>query len=472
MDILRQLKQAIDAVGISAETMLLAVSGGADSVALLHATTTLFPTVQLRVAHVNHQLRGVAADNDAGFVELLAKRLGAQVHLRSVDVLSHAIAGESAETAARRVRYQQLASVANEAGCTHIVTGHHQDDQLETILMNLVRGTGLAGLRGMQSVADVPFANGHALRLFRPLLAVSRETIEAYCNDNNLDFATDDTNADEAYLRNRVRHQIVPQLRAINPAVSDRVKEMATVLAAEHDYLDQFAQRAFERISTIADSYVSIGLAQWRVEDVAMQRRILRKAAAAVGIDLRALSATVLEQMCAVAISAETGSSADATGGWRLTVTSTSLYLHHPTKTVDTRYPQLTSPDQLSLSVPGKLNLANGWSIEANLVDPLHRSGENGWAACVSLGMQDNLFVRGRQVGERMRPLNLDGSKKVKDVMVDRKIEREFRPKWPIIATQDQAVWIAGHTLDDRFKVTAASERIVEIVLMREDRSV
>lgn len=221
--------------------VLCAVSGGADSVCLLHLLSRR-EDVFLVAAHFNHQLRGAEADRDEQFVRDLCTRWGIPLTVGRGEVRTFAQReGLSLEEAARTLRYAFLSQAAETEGCGLIATGHNADDNAETMLLNLIRGTGVAGLAGIPPVRG---------KLVRPLLSVTREEITAYLEACGLPHAEDSTNPDPAYSRNRIRAQVMPVLRALNPQAVPHMGRAARELTALRDYLDQEARRAFVGLAT------------------------------------------------------------------------------------------------------------------------------------------------------------------------------------------------------------------------------
>jgi tRNA(Ile)-lysidine synthase len=206
--------------GNAAGPGVVAVSGGADSVALLSAVAASQPTGGLVVAHLNHQLRGVDSDADAAFVARLLPELPHQIE--SIDVRA-AAQRENLEATARRLRYDFLGRVSHSAGATWLATGHTRDDQAETVLHRLIRGTGLRGLRGIAAAREL----SPGVRLVRPLITVSRDEVIAYLRAVGQSWCEDETNRDTAFTRNRIRHELLPVLRSFNPVVVETLGRLA-----------------------------------------------------------------------------------------------------------------------------------------------------------------------------------------------------------------------------------------------------
>ena len=231
------LQQALAAAGLAAYDgpLVVGVSGGPDSLALLDCLARICPAERLVVAHLDHALRPMSAE-DTALVARAAAALGLRFAAERADVATLARDGrQSLETAGRAARYDFLARVAHAAGAAAVVVGHNADDQAETILLHLLRGAGVGGLRGMSAAAPLP--GGPDLWLLRPLLGVARADIEKYCALAGLQPATDASNADPSFTRNRLRHELLPLLETYNPQIRRILLNSATVLADDYEQL-------------------------------------------------------------------------------------------------------------------------------------------------------------------------------------------------------------------------------------------
>ena len=226
------------------DQVIAAVSGGADSVALLHILVSIKEKFDLKVTalHFHHMIRGEEADRDERFVRELCQRLGVPYRMGKADVPAIAArTGESLEECGRRLRYACLNDYADDLGGAKIATAHHRNDNTETVLMNLVRGAGIAGLGGIPVQRD---------SIIRPLLNCSRQEIEAYCAENDLSYVTDSTNLDDSYTRNRLRLNILPQLRELNPSLDEAILRTANVMQDADAYLNKISKKELKQCKT------------------------------------------------------------------------------------------------------------------------------------------------------------------------------------------------------------------------------
>lgn len=452
--------------------LVVAVSGGADSLALLDILCHLLPGEQLIVAHLDHGLRPSSAA-EAAAVVALAEARGLRCHVARDDVA--ALAAEqrlSLEAAGRDARYAFLARVVRFEGAAAVLTGHNADDQAETILMHLLRGAGPAGLRGMSPAAPLP--GQPDLWLLRPLLEVPRADIEAYCREMSLAPFTDDSNADTSFLRNRLRHELLPALERYNPQIRARLRETAAVLAAEDDLLAEWEAFAWHSVALSDSDPVRLDRAAWLALPLALRRRLLRRAVAhsvahSVAHGRPAGDTPGFQTLEAARLVAErgaTGARASLGSNLFLYVVYEHLEIGASTSGGAGDWPQLPDDETHSLSVPGSIALP-GWRLTAEPVAAPHlaaiTANADPWTAFVAVDAGEPLFVRPRRPGERLRPLGLGGERKLQDVMTDRKIPAAARRRWPLVATAAHPLWLPGHLLDDRARVRPDSPLVVRL---------
>ena len=458
------LRQASQLSGLDwrAEPLVIGVSGGPDSAALLHILRQLIDPTVLIVAHLDHGLRPGSAGEA---VQVTALAGGLRFRAGRANVAERARAERlTLEEAGRLARYEFLAGVARAEGARAVAVGHNADDQAETILMHVLRGSGMAGLRGMTTAAALP---GHTdLWLWRPLLAITRGEIEAYCREQQLAVIHDPSNNDQSYLRNRLRHDLLPALESANPRLRDRMREMGQVVAADEELLSELTERAWAEVVVAARPVgVEMRREPWRALPFGLRRRVLRRAVTVVR-PAAELSFRALEAARAVAETSHAGARAALPDGLTLFVGYDSLILAAEPPQPVGRFPQLTTAEAVPLPIPGTLELAGGWRITAEWVEsdlPAIIANDNPWTAVISPATVTGLHVAGRREGERLRPLGLGGATKLKEIMIDRKIPAQARALWPVVANRDHAVWLPGHVLDDRARVTARDSRVVRL---------
>lgn len=485
------------------ETVVVGVSGGPDSLCLLHLLQRLAPelTLQLHVAHLNHGLRGADADADAAFVAELAGRWGLSVNVGRVNVAALAeTAGLSLEEAARHARYSFLAEVADIVGAAAVAVGHNADDQAETVLMHFLRGSGAAGLRGMlprsplaeyrlaglalsgvtQPVGQPEATVGgtgrpptRALALVRPLLAVPRAEIEAYCAAYHLTPRFDRSNEDTTFYRNRLRHELLPLLATYNPAIRDVLTRTAEVLAGDFAVLQAALAEAWATVVLPAPpAEVRFDLAGWRRLPIGLQRATVREAVHRLRWSLRNINWEHVERAVWLAREGGTGQSATLAAGLALEVGYQALRIADEGTPWTAEMPQVAAAVQLA--VPGTTDLGGGWqaSVERRPTAELpsgwddNRDPWMAWLDAEAVGA--DLVVRPRRPGDRFRPHGLGGhSAKVNEFMINLKVPRDLRAGWPILAGRQGIAWLCGLRLDEHALVRPDSRWAWEVRIVR-----
>lgn len=456
------------------DTLVIGVSGGPDSLALLHLLVKgkLHRPNRIIVGHLNHRLRPSAAD-EADFVARICEQWGLKYEMGVVDVAGLAKRDSlTLEEAARVARYRFLGRVALEAGGRHVVVGHTADDQAETVLMHFIRGAGLAGLRGM--APDSALHRFSGIRLLRPLLNVSRGEILAYCRAHGLKPVYDPSNEDLTFFRNRLRHELLPLLQQYNPQIRERLLRTAEVVRADVAFLDAKTDEALASLITRqGDDFIRMDLERWRELPLSLRRRTLRHAVWRLRKSLRDVSYAPLEQARRVAESGSVGAKSGLPGNLVLEVEYDALQLHGAEADRPAKAPQLSPGASIALGVPGTAELENGWELRAAVreigetKEPIEDS--DSWHEAVDADTAGNLVVRTRRAGERIQPFGMGGkSMKVSDLMINEKIPARLRDGWPIVANEHHAVWIVGLRIDNRVCIHNRTQRVIQLSCVRD----
>jgi tRNA(Ile)-lysidine synthase len=453
------------------DLVVVAVSGGPDSLCLLDALHRMGQP--LAAAHFDHGLRADAAE-DARAVQAEAERRGVAFVTRQVDVAAYARAEKlSLEEAARAARYAFLFESAARLGAAAVATGHTADDQAETVLMHLLRGAGLSGLRGM-AYRSLPNPWSETIALVRPLLGTWRKEIEGYIRERNLRPLTDSTNAETRFYRNRLRLETLPYLDGLVPGVRQRLVRMAALLEDEDALLSEMAQDAFAACLPLrAPGRLSLEAGQLRRQPAALQRRVLRMAIAALRPGLRDIDAAAVEAARAfVAAPTRTGQR-DLTANLMLRMEGERLAV------IDTLLPEEPPPDlpqiagRVALPIPGQVRLPGGWrvSVERLPATPeLVRQAQGNsdrWTAYLDpAGLPGELSLQPPQAGQRFAPLGLGGAtQKLSDAFINHKIPREARKGWPVLMAGAEAAWLAGVRISEKVKVRQGTVEMIKIRL-------
>ncbi len=469
---------------------VVGVSGGPDSLTLLqllhriisesHVSIPEQMSTPLVVAHLDHAMRP-DSDSDADFVEGLAIDWTLAVNIGHEDV--PLLAKEkrlSIEEAGRQARYAFLARTAVQYGAGAIFVGHNADDQSETVLMHLLRGTGLSGLRGMQPVSefsDLEIAEPEltaGLLLVRPLLATTRAEIETYCREHTLKPRHDPSNKDPIYFRNRLRNEVLPYLEEINPHLSERLRRTADVVAADYEVLTAARDEAWETVVTKhhPSERITIDREAFRKLLPGLRRAILRHAITTLKSTQCDIDFTTIVQAVHLVDRNESGTKASLPGNVEMLVAPAEIILSLPGVAAQplNNAPAIDSTEILVLPEAGSIALPEcNWQVEidpAVELVPLHRVKiSDPWQAYLDADkITSVLTLRTRQPGDRFQPLGMSGhSQKVSDFMINAQIPAPWRDRLPILVCNDEIVWIAGWRLDHRFRVRAETTRVVQI---------
>lgn len=451
--------------------VLVAVSGGADSLALLHSLWTANLSIAIEVAHLDHQIRGEAAQEDARFVAYFCEQRNIKCHLEGFDVKAFAqVAHLSLEDAARRVRYAFLINTALQNDCTLILTAHNADDQAETVLMRLLRSTGTHGLAAMSPVSPLPPIDpllksyfpleSINLRLGRPFLEVWRRDIDLYCQANQLMPRHDETNLQSDYQRNRIRHDLLPLLeKTYNPHIKMSLVRLAQISRLEQNWLDSLVALEFEKLAKVEPNIrVVFDQTVFATQHPALQNRLIRQAILRLK-SLQNIDAAHVEAVRNLFLGDKE---------IRLSLPHNLTAVRKPTTvSIEIITPVLALLEPLILPIPGVLyDPLGNWKLEASLVDnnKLDFSQLNKYSAYLDYAKTgDNLMVRSRQVGERFQPLGAPGRRKLQDVLVDAHVPREKRDGWPIVVKDANICWVVGVAIGHDFRVTVDTQKIVKL---------
>jgi len=444
--------------------VVVAVSGGADSVALLLLLTRLAAAGGLTlagVAHFNHRLRASAA-RDEEFCRALASRLGLPIDVESEDVAARAAdARLSIEVAAREARYAFLRRAAARADADRIAVGHTRDDQAETFLLRLLRGAGPRGLAAIRPRAGP---------VIRPLLDTSRDELRAFLAAEGQPFCEDETNEDLANPRNRLRHDVLPYLaRHFAPDVAAVLAREAAIARDDADWLETQAIETGRAIVLLEGDALEIDRRGLLALHPAVARRVVRQALmqAAPG---RFVGFDHVEALLELARTGRASQGLDLPGQ-RAEITSGRIALR-PADRIVAPTGGADLPDApVELPVPGRIELpALGWALVADRggaggVQPSGDSAALDPGAVVTLDAETlagPLTVRTRRPGDWLRPLGLGGRKKLQDLFVDRKVPRAERDRVPLVVDgQGRIAWVVGHAVAGDFRVTEASRAVI-----------
>ena len=437
--------------------VIVSVSGGADSMALLSLLYRLQSTYRLTliVAHVNHQLRGKEATRDARFVQRHADKLGLPFHQMDVDVktLKHRT-GLSTQHAARQLRYGALRSLSRSLAATHIALGHTADDQAETLLMRLLRGGGPAGLSGIP-VKRMPF--------IRPLIEVHRHTILDYLRADGIPWVEDSSNMSRRYLRSRIRLDLIPTLRAYHPSIAQRLHHVADMLRADNDVLEQQTEDLANQALgwRVGNAMLAIKRAPFAAAPLALQRRLLRFAVDRLPGSGHAAGFRDIEALWRFTVD-------NGNVGQRLTLAG-RLMAEWQKDVVLLWQTRALPPTSLSvlLPVPGTLTLHGlALSLTARSLGLTQGWRQQAEPRRVFVDVDAAAFplsIRFPQPGDRFHPLGATGSQKLQDFFINNKVPKAMRPHVPLVLAGAQILWVVGYRVAEPFKVRPETRQVLEL---------
>ena len=464
------------------DSVLIAVSGGPDSVALLDGLSTLSKDFRfnLSIAHVNHCLRGENSDRDEEFVTVLSQRNGLPLFKRKIRV-KELRKGKSLEEAARDERYAFLHEIAKIHGFNKIALGHHADDNAELFIMNLLRGAGLLGLSGIPPVRENLFV--------RPQIDIPKDAILDYLHEKGLEYVIDETNHDTTILRNRIRHEVIPYLKnIISPSVTNGFTRAAEIFRCEEDCWEKMTTPMLDEILIEKNNAViwmdGIHFAGYHK---AIKRRILRKAIFAIKQNLRRISASHIDAAMEFVLNGPAAGQIDLPDGihilkdrerFGVCITTYDGLIKRGRKRnrvlslnghISAEYKEKPVYDYI-VNGPGAVRIKEiGKTVKLAHVSPdnlFEEEFKNPNMAFVDMKeLRFPLIIRNIRKGDRFIPLGMKGSQKVTDFFINRKIPHMERMKCPLILSNDEIIWVCGYRMADWVKIKPDTKNIMKFEL-------
>jgi len=456
-----RIKRAIDRYHLleKGERLIVGVSAGVDSMVLLHLLNAYREAFDLSliVAHVNHGLRPGESEKEAELVEKESAGLGLPFEYGKFNVKEfQKLAGLSPQDAARRIRFHFFYNLLQKHHAQKIALGHHADDQVETILIRLIRGSGLQGLKGM-----LPIREG---RVIRPLLEVWRGEIQSFAMERKIPFLLDSSNLKNGYLRNRIRLTLIPLIeREYQPNFKEVLLRTSNILREEDDYLEKGVEKAFQRIVQKEGDILSFKFSEYQSLHQAIQWRIIKK---------------ILGRIDDREMLIEEGEWSDVGKIYKeLHRASASFLLGLPHGVwVEKRYDKILlakgevktfPPFEAELTSPGRTFIEEiGKEVVIEEVDRNEFKNYNGPPSTALLdygSLRFPLKMRNFRPGDRFHPLGVKGTQKLKNFFIDHKVPKFERPKVPLLISGDMIAWIAGYRIDERVKVTEKTEKVLKV---------
>ena len=457
--------------------LLVGVSGGADSLCLLEVLVQLgYPVV---VAHLNHGLRSESR-SDADFVESIARAACLRFVVGEEDVATYArVHSLSLEEAARNVRYEFLFKQAELAGAQAVAVAHTADDQIETVLMHFLRGTGLSGLRGMQYYTLPSPWCGH-IPLIRPLLDTWREEIQKFLKDRGMTPVEDLTNLDTRIFRNRLRHELIPYLASYNPSIRQAIQRMAWVLDADYQVIKADLDSAWEDCRVdLGEGYVSFQVSAMQIQPEGIRRHLIRKGISCLLPGLRDIDFCTVDRAVRFLDQPTRSRNLELAANIYLLLEGNLLWIATRQAVLPVKdFPQIQffgCQTEFPLPVPGAVNLAEGWCIQAEIIrnfDALREEAlknEDPFQAWIDLEhIPLPLVVRARRAGDRIAPLGMAGkSMKVTDLMINLKTPARARKNWPLVYAGNHLVWVPGLRQGNVCRISGDTSQAVRLRLVK-----
>jgi tRNA(Ile)-lysidine synthase len=446
------------------DTVLAAVSGGPDSVCMLHVLLSLREEFgfDVKVAHLDHRFRGDESRGDAVFVRELASRFGVPAICEEENVpkfiLSHSM---SKQDAARMIRYRFLVRVSKLEYCQRIATGHIADDQAETVLMRFLRGAGPDGLAG------IPVKRGD---IIRPLLGVWRDEVEAYLARHDLPSRIDSSNLEPVYLRNRIRGDLLPVLSEYNPGIARALVNLAAIMSDTSSHFEALTDRALtEVVKSARVGQFALDLAKLSGYDEALRRCVFRRVFESLRPDLSPLAFHHVENLMNLARRGEVGVSIELPDG-------AQGRLEHGVLVVSHGVGPRAIPER-GLEVPGSAAFEDaGLRLTCEIVGRRELPVELGLIGDDAAyfdwdGIAPPLRVRGRREGDRLRPFGMDGTKTLKELMIDSKIAASFRDAVPLVCDREGILWVVGVRRSAAAPVTEATKTVLALRARAEEET-
>jgi len=458
-----QVRRTIDRYHLleKGDRLVVGVSGGVDSMVLLHLLNAHREAFHLSliIAHLNHGLRPEESEKEAELVQKESEQLGLPFEYGQFNVKEfQKLSGFSPQDAARKIRFQFFHDLLKKHHAKKIALGHNADDQVETILLRLMRGSGLQGLRGI-----LPLRDG---KIIRPLLETWREEIESFAIEKGIHFRLDSSNLKHDYLRNRIRLALIPSMeREYQPNFKKILLRTSAILREENDYLEKGAEEAYQTIVQESKDTLSFKFSEYQSLHQAIQWRIIRK---------------MMEILCAQGMVVEGREGSDVRQihlRLRQPPPSFILELSHGVW-IEKRYDRVElgrgavrpfPPFEVELISPGRTMIEElGKEI---VIEEVNRAQFREDRESLTMAFMDYenlqfpLRIRNFRPGDRFCPLGIQGTQKLKEFFIDHKVPRFERPKIPLLISGEMIVWIVGYRIDERVKVTEKTKRVLKVKL-------
>lgn len=437
------------------DRIVLGVSGGADSVALLDILYDMSVEydLKLHVVHVNHGLRGLAADNDQKYVEDICRQRNISCRIFKFDVAEIARKEHlTSEEAGRKMRYYAFETVANEVCADKIATAHHMNDNTETLLFNILRGSGLTGLCGIRPIRG---------KYIRPLIKTSRAEIENYLRLKNIPWCTDITNNETFFTRNKIRHELLPYIRDnFNPSAENALQRMSELCCDDNDFIDSVANKCISDFTLKQDStYVTLDKEKFNSQHIAIKRRMIRHILEKLSVSLKDVHMVHVDNCIKMVESSDSGAYVYV-GNCRVGLEQNGI--HFSIKDVCDDFEVYVAMDS-ECYIP---------QIKSRVViKSVHERGTSSknrvYVSADDIDLP--LLVRNRRNGDRIKPFGVNGEKKLKDYFIDKKVPLSERNNIPVFVHNNKILWIGGYCISEDCRITSNTDKILMLEIISDE---
>lgn len=446
----------------SNDKVLMGVSGGADSLALLYALKELRVkyNFEIEVVCIDHMFRGEESKKEALYVQELATSLGIKSYLyeRNVPEMIKKT-GLSPEDAGHKMRHEIFQQLKEKNNYTKLALGHHAEDRAETVLMHLVQGTGLQGLASMPPIFNW---------LIRPLAEVTKEEIINFCNDKGIRYHEDPTNQEKLYLRNKIRLDLIPYLqKELNPNIIEALLRLENIVEADNDFLEEYSLKTRKEVlSASLEDNIIIDLKKFRALHLALQRRIVRDIYQDLRPQTQGLSYQHVENIIELALNEAGAKKINLPDGIIIKKTYTSLIFTEKEVKPAKRLVKKDQKAEITMNLPGETIIpGENLIIEARYSEEMIKLRDYNQVVVDADKIYADLTIRKRKAGDRIQLLGMEGMKKLKNFFIDRKIEKDKRDHINLVCQGDDIIWIPGLALSQKVRVTDKTKQylILEI---------
>lgn len=445
------------------EGIVIGVSGGPDSISLLHLLWKIKDEYSLKLyaVHLNHQFRGTEADEDAEYVKLICEKLGIKAFIFSENVGEYSKQKSiTFEEAGREIRYALFDQVMKETKSKKIAIAQNMDDQAETVLMRLMRGTGLEGLCAIDYVRDG--------KIIRPLLNISRNEIEEYCSKNHLSPRIDRTNLEAVYTRNRIRLELIPYIeKYFNRNIKETLSRTSNLMKEDRDFISIVVKNAYESATKIKQSEVLVHKEEFLKNHRTIQKRILREAIFELSGDLKNVQNKHIEKLMEFIYSGRNGTALDLPKGLCAILKYKYFSISKEKKEIERK------KFEYNVNIGEILHIEESDAdIIASIVDrkdikkPVKEKYKKyfDWDK-----VQNSLVLRNRRNGDRFTPFGMKGSKKLKDFFIDEKISKSIRDEICLICEGNKIMWVIGHRMSENYKIDDTTQKILVLTYIKKN---